>query len=430
MITTLVILILICLILINCPVFIALGVSGLVGIFLIGGMSSITSLPMVIYSQIDGFILIAIPLFILMGEVLANSGLGGGMFDCLSKWLSRLPGGLAIASVTACAMFGAACGVSVAGVGAIGPLAVPEMLKKKYDERLASGSLAAAGALATLIPPSIVMVVYGSLASTSVAKLFIGGIIPGVVLTIMMSLYIAIAVVINPKLAPPAEIDITWLDRFRSLKSIIPVALLGTLILVCLYTGVATPTEVAALGVVGAMLISRFVYKTLTIDVMKKVISNTTRATISIMIIVASSQCLGSYLNLAKVPEQVATLALGTNLPPIGVIIVFMLALTVLGMFVDGISMIVITTPILLPAIISMGFDPLWYGIVLALNIELAVISPPVGLNLYMMKSVVPQLHLEKIISGAIPFLMIEFLCLLIFIFFPQLALWLPQFMG
>lgn len=430
MTTLLIIGILIGLILINCPVFIALGVSGLVGIYLTGGMSSITALPMVMYSQVDSFILIAIPLFIFMGEVLANSGVGRDLFDCLSKWLSRLPGGLAIASVFACALFGAACGVSVAGVGAIGPLAVPEMLKKKYNQGLAAGSLAAAGALATLIPPSIVMVVYGSLAHTSVAKLFIGGLVPGIVLMLMMGLYIAVAVKIKPELAPLSDEIVTWGERFRSTKKLTSIALLGTLIMVSLYSGAATPTEVAAMGSVGAMLISRFIYKSLDAAVLKQVIFRTTRATVAIMVIVASSQCLGTYLNLAKIPEQVAGFALGTNLSPVMVVIVFMLVLLVLGMFVDGISMIVITTPIMLPAILSMGFDPLWYGIILALNIELAVISPPVGLNLYMMKSVVPGLHLDKIITGALPFLAVEFACLLLFIFVPELALWLPRLMG
>jgi len=426
-----VIFVLVVLILVGCPIFLALGISGLVGFSLIGGIFNLASLPSAMYGQIDSFILVAVPLFIFMGEILAKSGLGVDLFSTLSKWLYRIPGGLAITSIFACAIFGAACGVSIAGVGAIAPLAVPEMLKRGYDRRLASGAMAASGALATLIPPSIVMIVYGSISHTSVAKLFIGGIIPGIVLALMMAFYVLMRVILNPKLAP-AAVDlwnVTWRERFRSLIAIAPVILLAATILICLYSGVATPTEVGAIGAVGAILISRFVYKSLTFKIFLDILSSTARATISVCMIVACALCFGNFLNVMRVPDELAKFALSLTLPPEGIIIIFMILLILLGMFVDGLSMIVITTPILLPAILSMGLSPLWFGIILALNIEMAVISPPVGLNLYVLKSVVPQLSITEIIAGAMPFLIVEFLCLLLFIFFPTLALWLPNLM-
>lgn len=418
------------LILVGCPVFISLGASGVLGFLLVGGIENISSLPLMMYSQIDSFVLVAVPLFIFMGEILAKTGLGVSLFDCFSKWTTRIPGGLAVSSIMSCAVFGAACGVSVAGVGAIGPLAVPEMLKKGYSPRISSGSVAASGALATLIPPSIVMIVYGSISFVSVEKLFIGGVVPGIVLAIAMSLYIIIVTKVWPSLAPAEKIKYNWSDKIRSSVRTIPVFLLTAFILVSLYTGIATPTEVGAVGVVLAIVIARFVYKSFNIPVFLETLKNSTRSTIAVCVIVASSMCFGNFLNLMRVPDIISSSAASAALPPVAVVLLFMFLLIVLGMFIDGISLIVITTPILLPTILAMGLDPLWYGIILSLNIEMAVISPPVGLNLYMMKGVVPSLSLDDVIMGALPFLGVQFLCLLLFIFVPQLALWLPNLMS
>lgn len=417
------------LILIGCPVFIALGLCGLIGFLIVGGISNITILPTLMYGQIDSFVLVAIPLYVLMGEVLASSGLAGRLYESLSKWLYKLPGGLGVASVYACAAFGAVCGVSIAGVAAIGPLAVPEMLKRGYDKRLATGSLAAAGALAILIPPSIVFIVYGSITMTSVAKLFIAGILPGVVLATMMAIYILGRVWFNPKLAPRADLKVTWRDRFRSLVGVAPVLSLAIFILVSLYWGICTPTELGAVGAVGAVFIGRLSHKSFSFQVFLKALFRSTQSTITVCIIIAAALCFGTFLNVVRVPEQFSNFCLSLPLPPIGVVILFMFLLIVLGCFIDGISIIVITTPILLPVILKLGFDPLWYGVLLALNLEMAVITPPVGLNLYMMKSLFPEIKLEDIIRGAFPFVIVEFICLLLFVFVPKLSFWLPSMM-
>ena len=425
-----VIFLVVALILAGFPVFIALGLSGLIGFLITGGLSSLAALPSAMYGQIDSFVLVAVPLYIFMGEILAASGLGKDLFATLSNWFNRIPGGLAVASTWACALFGAVCGVSIAGVAAIGPFAVPEMVKKGYDGRLASGSLAASGALATLIPPSIVMIVYGSIAHVSVAKLFIGGIVPGIVLAALMSIYVILRVLFNPKLAPMDKARISWGVRFRSLLDIAPVLALAVTIVVTLYSGAATATELGAFGVVGAMVIARFFYKNFNFPLLRRVLFSSTRATSAVLLIVASSLCFGNFLNYMKVPEIFAKWSLTLPFSPSTVVVLFMVLLVFLGMLVDGISVIVITTPILLPAVISMGLDPLWYGILVALNIEIAVISPPVGMNLYMMKGVVPELSLDDIIAGAAPFMIVEFICILLFLYFPQFALWLPNLMG
>jgi C4-dicarboxylate transporter, DctM subunit len=424
-----VIVLLLVLILTGCPVYIALGFCGLIGFLIVGGFSNIGALPAAMYGQIDSSILLAIPLYILMGEILASGGLASGLYDSLSKWLQRLQGGLAIASVFACAVFGAVCGVSIAGVAAIGPIAVPEMVKRNYDTKLASGSLAAAGALATLIPPSIVFIIYGSITVTSVAQLFIGGILPGIILAVMMATYIWIRVKLNPALAPQVQESVTWSAKFQSTKGVVPVVLLSIFILVALYTGLCTPTELGAVGSVAALCLTRIKNKSFSIKTFLNVLYKATHSTIAVGMIIASSLCFGTFLNLVRVPQKFAEYFLSLDIPTFWVLILFMLFLVLLGCFIDGVSIIVVTTPIFLPVVLKMGFDPIWYGIILAINIEMAVITPPVGLNLYMMKSVLPELKMEDVTVGAFPFVIVEFICMLIFMIFPGLALWLPNLM-
>ena len=415
-------------ILIGVPVYISLGFAGLLGFIITGGISNLAAIPAAMYGQVDNVVLFAIPLYIIMGEVLASGGLAGQLYDCMSKWLYRVPGGLAIASVFACAMFGAVCGVSIAGVAAIGPLAVPEMLKRGYDRKLAAGSVASAGALATLIPPSIVFIVYGSLSLTSISKLFIGGIIPGIILAILMALYIFGRVMMNRKLAPTVASEVTWGEKFRSLFNIVPLLILTITIFVCLYAGVATATELGAIGAVGAIILTRIWNRSFGMKDLYGVFVRSARGTIGIMIIMASAMTFGTFLNVLRVPDSFVKFSLSLPYDPLVVVLFFMLLIIILGCLIDGISIIVISTPILLPAIIAMGFDPLWYGIILAINLEMAVITPPVGLNLYMMKSVVPELKLEEIIAGAFPFVFVDLVCMLIFIFLPKITLWLPNF--
>jgi C4-dicarboxylate transporter, DctM subunit len=430
-ITTLVVIVsLLILIVVGAPIYIALGFSSLLGFLITGGLANIGSIPIAMYGQIDNFILVAAPLYIFMGEILAHSGLGTSLYTALSKWLHRIPGGLSMASITACGIFGAVCGVSVAGVGAIAPVAVPEMIKRGYDRKLAAGSVTAAGALAVLIPPSIVMIVYGSITFVSVAKLFIGGIIPGIVLMIMMCAYISIRLKMNPKLVSVEVISTSWRDKFQATVQIAPVLGLIVIIFGALYSGIATPTEVGAVGVLGALILSKCVYKSLNMKSLYHAVTRSARAIVAINLIVACAICFGNFLNSIRVPEMFSAFCLSLPLGPFGIIIVFMIVCVVLGMFIDGISLILLTTPIFFPTVIALGFDPLWYGVLLALNIEMAVISPPVGMNLFMMKSVVPELSMNEIIAGAVPYMIVEWLCLMIFLFLPELTLWLPNLVG
>ncbi|MCD6363247.1 MAG: TRAP transporter large permease subunit [Synergistetes bacterium] len=410
------------------PIFISLALSGIMGIYLITGIKGLFQLPASILSQLNSFILVAIPLYILMGELIFVSGIGRDIYNAFSKWLNRVPGGLAIATIYSSALFGAMCGVSIAGVAAIGTMAIPEMLKRGYDKKLAAGAVAASGALAVLIPPSISFILYGSLSGESVAKLFIGGIIPGVILASMMAGYVLIKVMRKPNLAPREFAHVSWKEKFASLKRLWAVIFLIVFVLGAIYTGIATPTEAASIGVAGALIIT-IVYRTMNWKTFVSAVSNATRVSASLLIILACAYTFSQFLNLIRLPERVARWATGIELPGIAVILIFMGVLIILGCLIDGASLIIVTTPIMLPAVKALGFDPLWFGILMVLNVEIAVITPPVGLNLYTLKSITDKLSIDEIIRGTAPYIVVDVICLLLFVFFPSLGLWLPNTM-
>lgn len=411
------------------PIFLSLGIAGLVGIYLIRGPIGLSQAPLSIIAQLANFTLVAVPLYILLGEILFNTGVGPDLYEAAHRWLYRIPGGLAIASIFAAAIFGAMCGVSIAGVAVIGIIAVPEMLKRGYDRSLAAGSVTASGALAMLIPPSILFILYASVSKTSVGQLFIGGIIPGIVLAIMMALYVMIRVMLNPALAPPPDEKFTWAEKLNVLRRLWPPLTLIVLILGSIYTGFCTPTEAAAVACAGAFAVAHFVYRSLTLGNIKSIFFASTRTSASILIILACAFIFSQFLTYTRVPDRVSEFCTKLPWPPYAVILLIMLIYVFMGMLIDAASITIISTPIFLPAIEALGYDPLWFGIILVMNMEMAVITPPVGLNLYTMKSIIPELSLEEILRGAMPYVFIEFAVLIPFIFYPELALWLPRMM-
>ena len=410
-------------------IYMALGLSGALGLFLTRGANALALAPTSFFGQLNSFEMIALPLFILMGHVLAKTPIGRDLFHAASRWLSWLPGGLAIATVGACTIFGAVSGVSIAGVAAVGGLAVPEMMKRGYSRSLAAGSVVTAGALAMLIPPSVPFIIYSAVTGESVAKLFIGGIVPGLVLALMLSGFILVRTLVRPDEAPGQDDSkYSWADRFASLKRIWHAALLIALVLGSIYTGVATPTEASAVGAAGAFLIAGLVYRILTLKSFFEIIKESLRVSAAILIIMACAKIFGDFLNMVRVPQLLSQYLLSLDVPQIFILFAIMALLIVLGMFVDAVSLIVVTTPILLPLITGMGYDPLWYGIILVMNLEMAVVTPPVGLNLYTLRGVCPFLKIEEIIRSSIPFVIIQFIGLLMFTLFPAISLWLPKF--
>jgi C4-dicarboxylate transporter, DctM subunit len=428
MISLLLTLLLLVFIFLGVEIFIALGVAGSLGILLFRGPDALAFALTSFFGQVTTFELLALPLFVLMGHVLGKSPIGGDLFTMATRWLSWLPGGLAIASIGACTVFGAVSGVSVAGVAAIGSMAVPEMLKRGYSTKIAAGSVVTAGALAMLIPPSVPFIIYSAITGESVAKLFIGGIVPGLVLAFMLSTYVFFRVLISPELAPrSAELKFSWRERWASLDRVWHTGVLIFLVLGSIYLGVATPTEASALGAIGAFLIAGLVYRNMNFRRIVQIIRESMMISVAILLIMGCAKIFGDYLNMVRVPEQVTSFFMGLNLPNISMVLAIQVLLIIGGMFVDAGSLMVITTPILLPLIKAMGYDPLWYGIVLVINLELAVVTPPVGLNLYTLRSCCPVLTLEEIIKSSFPFLIIQLVCLIIFSVYPPLSLWLPN---
>jgi tripartite ATP-independent transporter DctM subunit len=418
------------LILLGTHIFIALGTAGTLGLLLFRGPAVLSLAITSFVGQATTYELAALPLFVLMGHVLAKSRIGADLYYLGARWLSWLPGGLAIASIGACTVFGAVSGVSVAGVAAIGSMAVPEMIKHGYSVRIAAGSVVTAGALAMLIPPSVPFIIYSAITGESVAKLFIGGIVPGLVLAFGLSLYVFVRVKISPELAPSsADLHYTWADRWAALRKVWPTAILIFLVLGSIYLGVATPTEASALGAAGAFLIAGTVYRDLTLRRVVQIVRESTRISAAIMLIICCAKIFGDYLNLVRLPEALTHVLLALHLPPMVMMLAIQSLLILGGMFVDAATLVVITTPILLPLVKALGFDLLWYGIVLVINLELAVVTPPVGLNLYTLRGCCPFLTVEEIIRASLPFLMVQLACLLLFTLYPPLALWLPGLM-
>lgn len=409
------------------PIFLALGASGLLGLYMARGSLAFFFAPTSFFGQLNSFELIALPLFILMGNFLGATPVGQNLFRAAALWLQWLRGGLAIATVGASAIFGAVSGVSVAGVAAVGSIAVPQMLDRGYSRGLAAGSVASSGALAMLIPPSVPFIIYGAVSGVSVGDLFIGGIIPGFALAFALALYIWIRVGLRPEEAPRDTGPVPPLgERVRSLGGIWHALLLVVLVLGSIYAGVATPSEAAAFGALGAFFLAAVVFRMLDWKTLTRVLASSVKVSGAILIIMGCAKIFGDYLNLVRVPETVTAALTGTDLPDWAILTILMLALVLLGMLVDGVSLIVVTTPILLPLINAMGYDPLWFGIILVMNLEIAVVTPPVGLNLYALQGVCPMLRIEEIIRSVTPFVVVQFVLLMIFVLFPGLSLWLP----
>ncbi|SDK99623.1 TRAP transporter, DctM subunit [Modicisalibacter muralis] len=411
------------------PIFLALGLSGLLGLYMDRGAMAFFFAPSSLFGQLNSFELIALPLFILMGNLLSATPVGASLFQAAVRWLNWLRGSLAISSVGASAMFGAVSGVSLAGVAAVGSIAVPQMLERGYSRSLAAGSVVSAGALAMLIPPSVPFIIYGAVSSVSVADLFIGGIVPGIVLALALSLYIYLRVRLHPEEAPAATQHFTWRERFVSLANIWHAALLVLAVLGSIYTGLATPSEAASIGAIGALLIATLVFRSLSWSKLFGILGSTARISGVILLIIGCAKIFGDYLNLMRVPQLLTEMLTASALPAWAILVAVMVLLVLLGMIVDAVSLIVVTTPVLLPLVEALGYDPLWFGIVLVLNLEIAVVTPPVGLNLYALHGVCPQLSIEEIIRSALPFVAVQFLVLMLFVLFPSLSLWLPGLM-
>ncbi len=410
------------------PIAFCLGFLGTVGIVGLLDMAVLYQIAEIAADSGTSLFLITLPLFILMAEVVSFSGLGDDIYSAAHNWLSWLPGGLAISSIATCTGFAAISGSSPATAATVGLVSIPEMLKRGYNRKLAVGSIAVGGTLGILIPPSITMIIYGIITEVSIGKLFIAGIIPGIMLALILSASVAIAVKIKPALAPVVE-GVSWGERFASLKRVWAFVILAISILGTIYAGIATPTESAAIGATLAMVIACF-YRRLSFKALHGALLRTVALTAMIMFLVIGGNVLAFLLSTLTIPQYVTETIIALNVSRWPIMIIVNIILLIMGCLLDPMAIMVISLPIIFPIVTQLGFDPVWFGIVVTINVEMGMITPPVGLNLFVLKGTIPGITMKDIVGGSLPFLLLLMLGLALIMMFPQLAIWLPGRMG
>lgn len=402
------------------------GFGGLV--MLMGVKGALQSLEIVPFSSLLSYLLTVIPMFILMGQFAFHSGISKELFDFAHKWLAKLPGGLACSTVAGCAMFGACTGSSLACCATMGKIAIPEMEKAGYHPRLASGVVAGAGGLAILIPPSIPAVIYAASSGESVGKLLIAGVIPGILSTIIYITLIVISIKRSPGLAP-TSVGFSWKEKLASLKKVWGLVVIFTLVMGSIYFGFATPTEAGAVGACGTFIIALLRGRS-NLKELWKACCETARSLSMIFGIFIGTSLFGLFLARAGLPMRFAEFAGSLPVSPFVILISIIFIYIPLGMLLDTISMILLTTPIVYPIIIALGYDGIWFGIIVILMCEIGLITPPVAFNIYVVKGVAPHIPIEEIIRGILPFIGRDLLIVAILIAFPKIATWLPYLMG
>ena len=406
-----------------------------VGISMIGvstiGMMMFTSRPVgdamatTMWSMGSSWSLTALPLFVWMGEILFRTKLSENLFKGLSPWLARLPGGLIHVNVLGCAIFAAISGSSAATVATVGKMSIPELRKRNYPENFLLGTLAGSGTLGLLIPPSIILIIYGVTVEESIAKLFIAGVIPGILLALLFMTYIVVWSVKNKKIMPVISEDFTFIEKIKKSGQLLPVILLIFAVIGSIYAGIATATEAASLGVLGALILSYF-QKSLTKESFTKSLLGATKTSCMIAFILAGSSFLTLAMAFTGLPKNLAVFIETLHLSPYMLLFVLTLFYIILGMFLDGISAVVLTMAIIEPMIRQAGFDMIWFGIYLVIVVEMAQITPPVGFNLFVLQGMAKK-DMGFIARSSIPLFILMILAVIIIIVFPQLALWLPE---
>ena len=381
-----------------------------------------------IWGTSSSWTLTALPLFVWMGEILFRTKLSENLFKGLSPWLSKLPGGLVHVNVVGCALFAAISGSSAATVATVGKMSIPELRKRKYPEKLLLGSLAGSGTLGLLIPPSIILIIYGVTIEDSIAKLFMAGILPGIMIALMFMLYVIFWSILNKKLMPKSVESFSFLEKVQGSKQLLPVILLITSVIGSIYTGIATATEAASLGVVGALILS-FFQGTLNKNTFNLSLLGATKTSCMIAFILAGSTFLSLAMGFTGLPRNLAIWIDGMNLSPYTLLFVLTIFYIILGMFLDGISAVVLTMAIIEPMIRQAGFDMIWFGIYLVIVVEMAQITPPVGFNLFVLQGMANK-DMGFIAKSAFPLFLLMILAVIIVVIFPEIALWLPNKMS
>jgi C4-dicarboxylate transporter, DctM subunit len=410
------------------PVAAALGVLGLVLDELYAFLPLRYGLGELTWGVTSDALLVAIPMFVLLGEILLRSGIAERMYGAMAQWLSWLPGGLMHSNIGACTLFSAVCGSSVATAATIGTVAVGQIERQNYNAPFFLGTIAAGGTLGILIPPSINMIIYGVLTDTSIPQLYLAGFVPGLLLAGLFMLTVLIGCTIRPAWggrAPAAD----WPSRWRSLPDLVPPLLIFLLVIGSIYAGLATPTEAAGLGVVAALALAAW-RRQLTLTMLRHAIEGTMRTSAMIMAILMAAHFLNFVLTAIGLTGQVGDLIDELGLTPNQTLIAVVVFYVILGMFMETLTMMVATVPIVTPVIVALGFDPVWFGVLMMLLIETAMITPPVGINLFVVQGVREHGHLHDVMLGSAPFVVTLLVMVVLLILIPDIALWLPALIG
>jgi C4-dicarboxylate transporter DctM subunit len=419
------------------PIAFALGLSalGFIAVFMPPPM--IHSVAETIYSELDNFTLLTIPLFVLMGAAIGKTRAGADVYNSLHSWTHKIPGGLGLANVFACTVFAAMCGSSPATCSAIGSSGIPQLVKRGYSDGLAAGLIAAGGTLGILIPPSITLILYSLASEQSIGRLFMAGIGPGILLVALFSIWVMFKYSLERKSALAAagavrhaiteDDHFSWRDRLESLPRLLPFLLLIALIMIALYGGLATPSEVAGIGAAGALILVMTLYKCWRMADIKAILSGSVRESTMIMMIIATSGLFTFVMSYLGVTQHTATWLVGLGLSKWAFFIGVDLFIVVLGFFLPPVAIILMVTPIILPSLKTMGIDLVWFGIIMTILMEMGLIHPPVGLNLFVINGIAPEIKLKSIIWGTMPFIGLMVLGILILCLVPDIAVWLPN---
>ncbi|PKR47611.1 TRAP transporter large permease [Thalassospira povalilytica] len=397
-------------------------------IIIFDGTGSLPLLPEILFGKLESFEVLAIPMFILMGAVVASSRAGGDLYSVLDRWLTRVPGGLVISNLGACAIFSALSGSSPATCAAIGKMGIPAMRERGFPDTVAAGSIAAGGTLGILIPPSVTMIVYGISTETSIGRLFLAGLLPGLLVTALFmawSLYSTWRQ--GNAQAALGVVKYSWKEKFEILPRVLPFLVIIGAVLFALYGGVATPSETAGVGALFCLITAMIIYKMWKPGQLWNVFRDTTKESVMILLIIGAAGLFSYMLSSLFITQSIAQWisALEVNRWVLmGFINLFLL---ISGFFLPPVAVILMSAPILLPVIINAGFDPYWFAVILTINMEIGLITPPVGLNLYVINGIAPDIRLQSILKGAFPYVMCMIAAIIILCFFPEIATWLPE---
>lgn len=412
---------------IGIPVGFSMGIAGIVGLYQTGGWDMVkgilTTAPM---SGVNSYDLIPIPMFLIMAEFVLISGVADDLFAVAAAWIGRVRGGLGMATALAGAGFGAICGTSTASAATLSSTTLPAMIKQGYEPQMAAGVVAISGTLAMLIPPTVVMIIFGLIADVSIPKLLIAGILPAVLVTITIMLTVYLLAVFNPKAAPVSE-AVPWIEKFRLLKTTAPMLLLMGLVTGSIYAGIATVTESAALGAVGGLVIA-LARRRVTRSNFLQALKNATHGTCMILMIVVGASIFGYFFALTQITQDLVAWVGGLDISRWWIIFALLIGYLILGTFMDQMAIIFLTVPIVLPVIVSLGFDPIWFGVIKIVTAEVGLIMPPIGLNCFVV-SRYSGLAVTEVFRGSVPHVIAHFIAIAILVAFPQISLWLPSHM-